>query len=378
MRRLFYITRSYLPETTGGVIVRAHTVNLLRADYDVTVITCQQARSVAEQGVDRIPAPGNIRLLSYLERLGLKKDYLEPWAIRISQKYADIVNKDDIVLCTSGGEMGSLYAGFLLKQITGCRYVINLRDPSTYTKVNGLKIDNKFHVPRDRFEKILIREADLVITSSEFNKCSLVQKYPEFQNKIINNYFGYIFKAVNNEKTFSKRPSFAYGGRFGVLQKPELFAKAFEDFSNIDVTFIGKYKNYKPIWKYTDRYNFIEFMPQELYHEYLAKNVNVGLLSLSSDYLGACVPAKLFDYIGLGLPVLGLLPKGDAYDIINSNNFGRACYYDDIKRFKEDIEFMCDENHLNDIHRNLRIHNEEWSMSNQFRVLIDALNSLVD
>lgn len=377
MRKLYYVTRTYLPEKTGGVIVRTHTVELLKKYFSVEVITCQDGTSIQED-VDRIHPPGNLKLFNYLQRLGLLCDSLAPWAKVVANKYSKVISENDIVFCTSGGDMGTLYVGYLLKLLTNCKYVVNLRDPSIYTKVNGLKIDSKFHVSRERFERKLLGTSDLIITSSLSNMKSLINKYPQLKKKIVNNYFGYIFnpKEIVN-KTITK-PHFVYGGRFGPLQSPEILAEAFSKVDGIDVSFIGNYKLYKPLWKYTDRFKFIEHLPQDEYHILLNEKATVGLLSLSNDYLGACVPAKLFDYIGIGLPSFGLLPYGDAYDIINNNNFGRAVYYkENIEKIVAEIELMCDQTIVEKMQNSLIAKYKMWSMDDYlFDELLSYLNSI--
>ncbi len=47
---------------------------------------------------------------------------------------------------------------------------------------------------------------------------------------------------------------------------------------------------------------------------YMQTNVDVAFLSLSKEYFSACIPAKLYDYINIGLPILASLPDGEAKD----------------------------------------------------------------
>ena len=375
MKRLYYITRSFAPDNSGGAIVRTHTVNLLRQFFDVHVITCQDGPK--EIGIERIPVHYNIRIAGYLERLGILQDYLYPWVQKVFKLFCNHINNDDIVFCTSGGELGTIILGCLLKQHTNCKLVINHRDPITYTLVNGLKIDNKFHVNRDSLEEKYLSFADLIVTSSLSNLNSLLDKYPHFKDKLCNNYFGFIGEYRQKNKNAQDKPAFVYGGRFGRLQAPEIFAECCRPYQNkLDLIFIGDYHSYRQIRPYIDQYKFTDSMCQEKYHEMMIDRASVGLLSLSSDYLGACVPAKLYDYIGLHLPMLGALPNGDAKNIINDNGFGIACYYKDKVSLSGAIEKMLDIRFRNCILDNISEKCSEWSMNVRIIEIVDKINTL--
>ena len=63
-------------------------------------------------------------------------------------------------------------------------------------------------------------------------------------------------------------------------------------------------------------------MPHNEFLKFMIENIDIGFVSLANDYLGACVPSKIYEYINLGLPIIGALPNGDGLDIINKNNYG--------------------------------------------------------
>ncbi|MFK2664792.1 glycosyltransferase [Bacteroides fragilis] len=256
--------------------------------------------------------------------------------------------------------------------------MVNYHDPLIYSRVNGIKIDAKFHVSRELSEMKYLSIADLIITSCETNKKSLTEKYPQLKRKIVNNYFGYIEEFNLKNKVYTNKLRFAYGGRFGKLQSPEIFAKAFANYSNTDIElfFVGNYKDYQPIKQYVDKFVFIEQLPYEEYLDFLLHNVDVGLLSLSSTYLGACIPSKLYEYINLGLPMLGALPDGDAKNIINNKKYGIACSYNSIEEIRKAIDCFMDSKYLFSFRNAVLQDRNKWRMSYLSLELVDFLNNL--
>ena len=64
MRRLFYITRSYYPDKSGGAIVRQGAVKCLSEYFDVYVVTIgEQECFDAENKIYRFPYGYNPRVM---------------------------------------------------------------------------------------------------------------------------------------------------------------------------------------------------------------------------------------------------------------------------------------------------------------------------
>ena len=97
-------------------------------------------------------------MFSFLERVGWFDDYLDPWVASALPYLSKIICKDDVIFCTSGGELGTIKLGALIKEETGCKFVVNFRDPLNYGYMEGLRRDKKPHVGR-----IGISENTLVI-----------------------------------------------------------------------------------------------------------------------------------------------------------------------------------------------------------------------
>ena len=271
-----------------------------------------------------------------------------------------------------------------MKETSGCKIVLNLRDPINYTLVNGLKLDQKFHVSREKQERKYLEQMDLILTSSKSNRDSLRKKNPDLASKIRNNYFGYI-KDVDIDKN-SKNPSnklrIGYGGVFGNKQKPESIIKGLKlskHKEKVKVYFIGIHKDYRPVSNHKNdpQIHFYDSMPHSDFLEFMTENIDVAFLPLSRDYIGACVPSKLYEYINLGLPILGALPEGDAKIILEENMFGIFCHYDDHQGLADAIDKMIvNPNLIPSYRESISIHRHKWAMDKRFLEVNKLLKTL--
>jgi len=330
------------------------------------------------RNVTQVPFLKNQRISSILERIGIYEDYLDTWVDTTFDYLKSKIKKEDIIFSTSGGELGMIKLGSVLKNEIGCKLVINFHDPLVYSLVNGLKLDNKFHVNREEQEFRYLQNSDLIISSSKSNQISLCNKYPNWNDKIKNNYFGYIHKIdlTKYGKKSSNKLKIAYVGSMGLLQKPEILYNLYRKLKNknIEIYFIGNINSYSPLQNISDKnVKFIDFMPHDEFLKFMVENIDIGFVSLVNDYLGACVPSKLYEYLNLGLPMIGALPDGDGKNIINDNGYGVACRYDDINGLITVVEKFTDDDYLNNIKLNIIKNRHKWSMDER----INDVNTLL-
>jgi len=386
-KKLYYLTRSYYPyQKGGGPLMRMGAVKYLKElGWDVVVVMPNYSSKefIIKEDIIQIPLNYNLKLASYLERVGIYEDYLDKWVKSAFEFLTDKVQKEDILFVTSGGELGTIKLGSLLKEKLDCKFVINFRDPLDYSLVNGLKLDNKFHISREKQEKKYLKNSDLIITSSKSNQISLQNKYPKL--KIVNNYFGYI-KNVDLSKykiRSSNKLRIAYVGNMGNLQKPEILSEIYKklNFSDdIELYFIGNIQINKRLLKIQKsnykNIKFIEFLPHNEFLTFMIENIDIGFVSLTNDYLGACVPSKIYEYINLALPMIGALPDGDGKDIINQNNYGIAYKYDEIELLANAVEKFLNRNYLDTIKQNILKDKTNWAMKEKIKEVDKYLKAL--
>jgi hypothetical protein len=122
--------------------------------------------------------------MNVFEKMGIIEDHLREWGDRTIKALKQCVKKDDIILATTGGELECLRIAFKLKNVIGCPAFVFYHDPIDYVKYDGMVLDNKFHICRDKYENKYLEKMDGIFVSSEkFKKC-LTQKYPGLKNKI--------------------------------------------------------------------------------------------------------------------------------------------------------------------------------------------------
>ena len=378
--RIFFLTRTDPSPTTGGALIRKSQIDFFRRNgFEVVVIAPNYGQKVLveEESNIKIPLTYNLNAAFMLERIGVLEDYLDKWVAHAFDFLKTKVKDDDILFATSGGELGNIKLGSLLKEEKECKFVINFHDPLDYSFVNGAKLDTKFHVSRENQEAKYLKNADLIITCIQTHKTSLQNKYPYLKDKILYQPFGYVEKIKLKDKISSKKLRIAYGGVFGAIQSPEILAEVAKDIDGVDIYFIGNYMHHKPLQPFldfSDKYHFIPSLPHDEFMNFMMDNIDIGFVSIVSDALGDCTPSKVFEYINLGLPVLGAMPT--AQHIINQKGYGVVCQYNDFACLKKAIKKLKHRDELLKFEANVRKERDFWSMEQRITKTILVLKSL--
>lgn len=367
--RIWFLTRSWLPSQTGGVIIRqAQVEGLRKRGYAVTVVVPGDPISGEnDDEVLRIPLSRFHSKAHRLEQFGLVGDYLSGWVKKAREILLPRIGDSDVLFATSGGEMGmAMLAGEIVrkKQI---KAVLNLHDPFDHTTVNGFMVPTRFYLGnRDRHEAKLLPMFNAIITSCSSFENFLKIKYPQISDKIKNIPFGW-FKNQDNVQILDPESSLniVYGGAMSAAQSPEILAKTVRDLSasNIRAHFFGDISPYTPMQQeFGPNVEVHGHLPYESYASWLRSNGHVGYVSLNDPYYSACIPSKIFEYINLGLPMLGMLPDGQAKDLINHQGFGIAVGINDLDGLAQAMLRFNNLEFRQSCHRKILQSKYNWSM----------------
>jgi glycosyltransferase involved in cell wall biosynthesis len=394
---LYYLTRTWAPTATGGSLMRQAQVGFFQqAGFRVHVVTPNYGKHKNARIVEKVENGVNVIRIPYIfsrryslgERIGLYPDYLNPWADMAYAFLKPRIMKSHIVFATTGGEMATLLLGARLKQKCGATYAAQYRDPVLYTLIHGRKVDSKYHVSREGQEHFALRHADLITASSRSLADNLRLKYPDLEQKIRHDYFGYVepvnlSAAGQAESAVNSALTVSYGGAFNATQSPEILSQAYAALpsrTGINIAYVGKHQDYGP---FKERPELISEatvagpFPREVYLTWMLEHADVGFVCLRSIYYGVCVPSKIYEYINLGLPMLACLPPGDAAEIIEGQGFGLCCETGDIEGLSAALDrFRTNPDLLQNCRKSVLEKREQWSMQQLMTPLIEAIKAV--
>lgn len=385
-KRIFYITRTYPNKNFGGgAIIRRGTVDHLRKNgYDVWIISPNYDSLKID--IDKeckhilLPCLGNFKICAFLEAIGLWDDYMMKWVHCAIRFLKDIIKERDLLFATSGGELGSIILAKKLADIIGCKYVVNLHDPISFTTINGEVLRyikaRVGHVIRDSAEQVYLSRANAIITSSESYGDCLKRKYPALASRISCHHFGYIESFQISSKGIGEQINIVYGGAMGKVQSPEILAEAANGIDGVKVTYIGDWQNNPKLLQYRKRPNIelINALSNEKYIAYLQDNADVGFVSLRGQLSELCIPSKLYEFINLGIPILGVI-KGDGKNIICKNHYGAVADFSP-KSLRNAILEMIRPERLSLYKRKIIKDREMWAMDCQIKDVLLVLDNI--
>lgn len=388
MRKIFFLTRTYPDmESGGGGIIRKGTVDFLRQyGFDVWIVAPNYNSRKVDINDDckhiLLPHAGCFKICALKESLGIWDDYLEGWTNYAASYLTKIVNKDDLLIATSGGELGMIILAHKLKKNRACKFIIHFHDPLSYTTINGIFLDyiktRLHHVNRDKAEAFYLKSADAIITSSISYKDGLIGKYPFYEEKIHHNYFGYIKELPVSIKPIGNPICIVYGGAMGKIQSPEILAEAIIGVENVKVSYVGDWKSNPSLKKYENspQIDMLDSMLNRNYINYLLKEADIGFISLQGKLASLCVPSKLYEFINIGIPVLASV-KGDAGKIISDNEYGMIADYD-VNSLRETIKKMSVPEQLLKFRNNISEQRFVWSMEYRVKEFISIIRKIYE
>jgi glycosyltransferase involved in cell wall biosynthesis len=263
------------------------------------------------------------------------------WLPSAVRRGEEIIKKENIDLVYATAPMfTSFLIGFMLKKKTGKPLVLDYRDP--WTQNVFVKYPSKFHKKiEEKLETFVLATADHIIVTAEPMKRKLVEKYPFTKGKIdtiTNGFDSEDFKNLTVKKDKEKFVIVYAGSLYGQRTGEKFFAalkklieKNPELQTKIEVLFAGlPGKQAVFLVEKFELEKVVKLLGYKSHQESLTlmANADVLLLIMSSDEVNDAkigtltIPGKVFEYLGAKRPILAIVPRGPAADIINSTKTG--------------------------------------------------------
>jgi len=370
-------------------MTRQLQVEYLRQYYDVQVITInQQSSSIETEGyIHRIPDLNKFRWIRYLEKFGLVEDTLYQWMKTAFSYLKDLVKEGDIIFATTGGEIACLKLGYLLKtHKPGAKFIINYHDLLDYGYYEGERVYNDFHVRIDDLEKHYAEKADWLLANSEIMKDILADKFVFMKERIDYVYFGYkpADLSGNSRKGNKEKIIIVYIGVMGALQSPETLLLAYRKLppaykQKFELIYVGDYSVNRIIAEAQDARK-INYLPREKMLEVLMNEADLAYLPLIEKYaFRSFMGTKLYEFIGLEIPVLGHLPKDcEAERVINKEGFGITTIFGDEEALVRALQSIADNpERLEQFRQNIKQRKQKYDSSQTLKKMKKIIDDML-
>jgi glycosyltransferase involved in cell wall biosynthesis len=353
MKHALMIAYHYPPENSSSGVLRTlkHTRYLGRFGWRVTVLTLDRdAYSMTDPKLED-QVPGDVRVIrtrfidvkrhlavrgTYPAFLAIPDRWIGwwPWAVTAGHR---VMKEDpvDVIYSTSPHATAHLI-GWALARRAGTGWVADFRDP-WYEDPPEPGTPWVAQVGARRLERIVVRRADRIVASTTRLRNTLAVRYPwkppEDFVAIPNGYDEDDFSvgvepsrqpsdellmvhAGNiNESFRDPRPLFEAVGRAADAGLVEPM--------RIRIRFLGggPFGETEEVKQAVERAGLgsrVEFLPRVSYRASLAElaRANVLLLLQASTDTVDLVPAKLFEYLRVGRPVLAVVPEGATAEVL--------------------------------------------------------------
>lgn len=290
------------------------------------------------------------------------------WAISTKAEALRIVREEGIdLVCTSGPPHSVHMVGSFLKKQTGIPWVMDLRDPIVeYVYPESISLLSRWtdilrkKVVISAFEKKWIDQADAVISVTQPLCDDLRKTYPGLSDRfhtITNGFDEDDFVDIPALRDDKDKFTMLYTGRFWVEQTPSYFLKGLElALQNkpelkqyLSVIFIGgDYSvEQKKMLNEPQLAGVVHYLGAKTHSEALSyqmgSDVNILIISTSvKDGGGGIFTGKIFEYVRAGRPILAIVPKGVARDLVVDNKLGVSVDHDDHKGIADAVCLLYD------------------------------------
>lgn len=293
------------------------------------------------------------------------------WLFPALQKGLALIRAHDIQrIVVSAPPRSSILIAYLLSRLTGAKLVIDFRDP--WLLMHGYSTDvfkpQRLLDVEFKLQARILRHAAAVVTTNEFFRSALLSENeflsPDSVHVVHNGYDLADFPPMRRE--VSSAFSISYLGTFYMQRNPENFLRALALFmdekglssADVEVHFVGDTENASgsPVRAMIDNNELgdvVSISPKVDYARALQIMCQSSVLLLLAPDQPYQIPAKTYEYMAAGRPVLALTEAGATAALIASSGCGIAVEPGDIEGIRHALarlyegylsrtEYVCD------------------------------------
>ena len=292
------------------------------------------------------------KLLKFISNLVVFPDPFVWWIPFALLRAVKIIRKEEVgtVYIVTPPHSSSII-GLCLSKIFTVKVVIDFRDP--WANDIDIIMPTGFHRCSHRItERLVARSSDAIVTTTNFHS-----NY--FREKVLHNSASKVHTITNGFDLLNFKPNcldqndlftITYAGNFDLTRTATSFLKGVsnvnskypEIFRKHSIKFFGNFNinieeeiNALGLSEIVKQYGLIKY--ENVIDE--ISNASVLLLIVHNDLNTPkfCIPAKLFEYMATGRPILAVAPRGEATEIIDRFNLGESFDHADIIGIEQSI-----------------------------------------
>ncbi len=284
------------------------------------------------------------------------------WYKSSRRRALEVIDKEgiDIVYTTSAPYSDHLLGLYIKKKRKKIGWTADFRDEWTN---NPYILDNPYDPIRTRIEKNMehkvVTRADMLITNTPVMRENFIRNNSLSGDNFVfipNGYDAEDFAGYDSSaKPHNDRLTMVYTGALYGRRKPDTFFQALKelkeegsiDGSKILVRLIGNYHKDKlqaqiDSYGLKESFEIVGYVPHDVCIEHQMNADVLVLIEGSGRGADAFYTGKIFEYMNTGRPVLAILPKGCAADLVKESKIGITADTDSVEQIKGIIKEYYD------------------------------------
>ncbi len=367
--RILFFTENFPPETNAAATrVFERAVYWARWGHDITIITCfpnfpdgkifsgYENKWYKKEMIDGIKV---IRVKTYIApNKGVFKRSLDFFSFFFTGLIAGLFQPTPNVIVATSPQPFSAVAGWALSCITRKPFIFELGDlwPRSMYAVGVVKPGLLFSI-MESLELFLYRQSACVVALTQAFKVNLVNRnIPETKiHVVINGVDLPRYQGIDgNSQSFSnlgleKKFVVGYVGTLGMahdLENVLSAASLMADNKDIMFLFVGSGADKEKLENIAQKESlknviFLGRKPKEIIPE-IWNLCTIALVHLKNEAaFSEVIPSKIFEAMGMGLPILLVSPKGEASQLVELNKCGEWVPSGDPQTLSVTIESLA-------------------------------------